>query len=100
MTFTSPFVWLLFLALALVIGMAWVKWTGRQRHLDAGESLRPSTLSKNTPVDMAEDDAPYVDAPQNNPIRPLPLVIRHTESQGPMTKDQGLLNVPSRTRGS
>ena len=74
MAFTSPFVWLLFLALALVVGMAWVKWTGRQRHLDRGESPRPSILSKNTPVGMAEDDAPYVDAPQNNPIRPLPLV--------------------------
>ena len=71
MAVTSPIVWLLFLALVLVMAMVWAKWSGRRKMADSAESVRakPSRL---VPSD-ADDDMPYVDAPQNHPVRPVPL---------------------------
>lgn len=71
MSFASPIVWLLFLALVLVIAMAWTKWSERRNRADTADSVRaqPSRLA---PPD-GDDEMPYVDAPQNNPVRPVPL---------------------------
>lgn len=71
MAVTSPIVWLLFLALVLVMAMVWAKWSGRRKVSDSGESVR-AVPSRMVPTGE-EDDMPYVDAPQNNPVRAVPL---------------------------
>ena len=71
MAVTSPIVWLLFLALVLVMAMVLAKWSGRRKVSDSGESVR-AVPSRMVPTGE-EDDMPYVDAPQNNPVRAVPL---------------------------
>lgn len=73
MSITSPFVWLLFLALALVIAMVWVKWTGRRRNTISTNEPRQVGVARGPQPDLDDEDAPYVDAPQNNPIRPVSM---------------------------